>query len=68
VLKSILNSYKQEVQAEMPIMCSNIYLTLEIFSGTADINEDILYNLKESVKYWRQFVPEDGLPLDKLVK
>jgi sugar phosphate isomerase/epimerase len=68
VLKSILNSYKQEVQAEMPTKCSNIYLTLEIFSGTADINEDILYNLKESVKYWRQFVPEDGLPLDKLVK
>ena len=67
VLKSILKSYEQAEEAGMPARCSKIYLTLEIFSGTADINEDILFNLKESVKYWRQFIPEDGLCLDELV-
>jgi sugar phosphate isomerase/epimerase len=68
VLKSILKSYEQAEEVGMPTKCSKIYLTLEIFSGTADINEDILFNLKESVKYWRQFIPEDGLRLDELVE
>jgi sugar phosphate isomerase/epimerase len=68
VLKSILKSYEQAEATGMPARCSKIYLTLEIFSGTADINVDILFNLKESVKYWRQFIPEDGLSLCELVK
>jgi D-erythrulose 1-phosphate 3-epimerase len=67
VLNAILNSYKHDIDTDMPARCSNIYLTLEIFSGTADINEDILHNLKESVAYWRQFIPKDGLRLEDLV-
>ena len=66
LLKSIVNSFQQKAAAGMPAKCKKIYLTLEIFSGTADINEDILYRLKESVKYWRDFIPEDGLRLDEL--
>lgn len=68
VLKAIKASYEQIPEKGMPIMCEKIYLTLEIFSGTAEINEDIIYKLKESVKYWRNFIPADGLSLDELVK
>ena len=28
---------------------------------------DILRCLQETVEYWRKFVPEDGLSLDKLI-
>lgn len=66
VLKAIRASYGQKAEDGMPPMCKKIYLTLEIFSGTADINEDIVYKLKESVKYWRSFIPSDGLTLDEL--
>lgn len=66
VLKAIKASYGQKAEDGMPPMCKKIYLTLEIFSGTSDINEDIVYKLKESVKYWRTFIPSDGLMLDEL--
>jgi hypothetical protein len=68
VLKAVRASYLQKQEAGMPPLCNKIYLTLEIFSGTAEINEDVIYKLKESVKYWRNFIPEDGLTLDELIK
>jgi hypothetical protein len=46
--------------------CEAIYLTLEIFGGTADLPVDIEYKIKDSADYWRKFIPEDGLTLDKL--
>ena len=66
VLKAIKASYEGEKEEGMPRACESIHLTLEIFSGTADINEDILYKLRESVKYWRKYIPEDGLTLSEL--
>jgi D-erythrulose 1-phosphate 3-epimerase len=68
VLKAIKASYEQKAEEGMPSKSGKIYLTLEIFSGTAEINEDIIYKLKESVKYWRKFIPEDGLRLKELVE
>lgn len=66
VLSALKASYEQKHGEDMPPVCESIYLTLEIFSGTAEINEDIIYKLEESVKYWRNFIPEDGLTLDEL--
>jgi len=51
----------------MPPKCNDIYLTIEIFSGTSEIPYDTLKSLEESVFYWRDFIPEDGLTLDRLV-
>lgn len=68
VLKAIRTSYEQKVEAGMPPKVEKIYLTLEIFSGTAEINEDIIYKLEESAKYWRRFIPEDGLHLNELIE
>ena len=39
----------------------------QAFAGTASINYNTLRDLKESVAYWRQFIPEDGLTLDQLL-
>jgi hypothetical protein len=51
----------------MPLRCEEIYLTLEIFSGTADLPTEIIEKLAESVTYWRRYVPEDGLRLGELI-
>jgi D-erythrulose 1-phosphate 3-epimerase len=48
--------------------CQDIYLTLELFSGTAERPANILANIHDSAAYWRQAVPEDGLTLDQLVE
>lgn len=67
VLRSIWEAYQQPADDAYPPPCENIYLTLEIFSGTAEYPAQILANIRESAAYWRQFVPQDGLPLDQLI-
>lgn len=67
VLQAIWESYQQPANPAKPPPCADIYLTLEIFSGTAEHPAHILANLRESAAYWRQFIPQDGLPLDALL-
>jgi sugar phosphate isomerase/epimerase len=66
VLDSLFKSYLQS-ETGMPPKCKEIYLTIEVFAGTSEIPYDILQKINESVLYWRDFIPEDGLTLDKLV-
>lgn len=68
VLQAIARSCQKETRAGMPPRCSSIYLTFEIFPHTTDRPRDILPGLAESVRYWRQWVPEDGLALSALLK
>ncbi|GHU64418.1 AP endonuclease [Spirochaetia bacterium] len=56
----------ESFDTDMPEPCSKIYLTLELFAGTSAIMQDFLISLKESILYWRRFIPHDGLPLDEL--
>ncbi len=66
VLEALRSSCEKPAARSMPRRCSDIYLTLEIFSKTSDISPGIIHNLERSVSYWRRFVPIDGLPLDQL--
>lgn len=66
VLDSLYNSYLQ-TDTGMPPKCNEIYLTIEIFAGTSEMPYDIINKLEDSVHYWRNFIPEDGLALDKLL-
>jgi len=66
VLSSLAVCYGAPVDPSLPPRCQRIYLTLEIFTGTADIPYDRIESIKQSVRYWREWVPEDGLPLDRL--
>ncbi len=63
VLKAVSRSYGQEQEAGMPPKCSDIYLTIEVFSGTAANPRDIIRNIADSVNYWRQVIPDDGMAL-----
>jgi D-erythrulose 1-phosphate 3-epimerase len=67
VLKALIRSYKKKEEKGLPPRCRKIYLTLEIFSGTADISVNLLESLRQSVEYWRQYIPEDSLTLNLLV-
>ena len=68
VLDALMQSYRQPSEDGMPERCDKIYLTLEVFTGTASINTDIINHYRESVRYWRRFIPEDGITLDRLVQ
>lgn len=52
----------------LPPPVRDIYLTIEVFSRTADTPEEIRTKIRESAEYWRRFVPEDGMGLDALLK
>jgi hypothetical protein len=68
VLQAMAVAYSGEAEAGMPPRCEEVYLTLEIFSGTADLPVDIIKALADSVEYWRRFVPRDGLTLQELLE
>lgn len=68
VLDAIAAAYAREARASLPPKCSSIYLTLEIFSQTADKATEIKRRLAESVQYWRPYIPTDGARLDELVR
>jgi hypothetical protein len=67
VLQAFARSYQKEAPAGMPPRCGSLYLTFEIFPHTTDRPRDFLPGLAESVRYWRQWIPEDGLPLSALL-
>jgi hypothetical protein len=67
VLQAIARSYSAVERPGLPPRCSRIFLTFEIFPRTADRPRDILPGLEESVRYWRQWIPEDGLSLSALL-
>jgi D-erythrulose 1-phosphate 3-epimerase len=66
LLVAIKRSYEKSEEA-MPGKVEKIFLTIEVFASTASINFDTINQLKETIRYWRQFVPEDGKVLDELV-
>ena len=68
VLEALKESYDRPAQAGMPPRCEKIYLTFELFAGTSQTTRSILKEYAQSVRYWRQFIPQDGLPLDELLR
>jgi len=68
LLKSIAASCEQDTESGMPEKCKEIVLTLEPFISSAGNNYDILEELKQSVVFWRQYIPRDGMRLSELVK
>jgi len=67
VLGALAESYRCEAPAGMPPRVSEITLTLEIFTGTAAVNRAQLEEIRQSIAYWREAIPQDGLTLDRLV-
>ena len=45
----------------------NIYLSFELFYSNMATKREIFSQLKESLDYWRQFVPYDGITLNEVL-
>jgi sugar phosphate isomerase/epimerase len=67
VLAAIKAAYDAPAPPNMPPPVADIYLTLEVFAGTAQRYEHIRDDLRESAAYWRAAVPHDGVTVDQLV-
>jgi sugar phosphate isomerase/epimerase len=67
LFRALASSYLNNNEEETPPCCKDIYLTLEMFTGTVEINRYAIMKLKETVGYWRQYIPKDGLPLAVLI-
>ena len=52
----------------MPPRVSDIYLTIEVFAATAETPEQVRTKLRESVDYWRRYVPSDGQTVETLIR
>lgn len=73
VLRSLWASYSTGtntapgvVARELPPV-KRLNLTLEIFGGTATRSVDLLAELRESVAWWRTWIPDDGMRLSEIV-
>ena len=66
ILESLKISYDDEHGLDLPKV-DNIYMTIEVFLSTASVNYLSLMELEETVKYWRQYIPEDGMNLKEIV-
>ena len=66
VLRALEKAYAQDIPADMPPACPCITLTLEPFIGTAGNIYDAVDELRDSVAYWRRFIPKDGMRLSEL--
>jgi sugar phosphate isomerase/epimerase len=67
LLRTLARSCAQDEEPDMPPPSPDIYLTIEVFSSTADLPVDIHERMQATADYWRRFVPEDGKRLSELV-
>ena len=51
----------------MPPVTEEIFLNFEIFASSTMSSRDAFNMMKETVDYWRKYIPEDGLTIDELV-
>ncbi|BDF57271.1 AP endonuclease [Christensenellaceae bacterium] len=67
LLRAIKESYdKYGSQAIQPPV-EDIYLSFEIFAANTEKRCEIVDKLKQTLAYWRQFVPEDGISLGQII-
>lgn len=67
VIRALFASFEKECEEGMPPECEAIAMTLEPFISTAGNIYDALEELQLSVKYWRQFIPKDGMRLSEII-
>lgn len=67
ILFALAESFDTPAPAGMPPKVESVMLTLEPFFPTACDVHDSLAEVEESVRYWRAFIPEDGMRLSDAI-
>lgn len=68
LLTALKESFDQGAQDGMPPMTDHVTLAFEIFIANVSYPQDCLEDLKETVAYWKRYIPEDGMTLDEAVE
>jgi hypothetical protein len=68
LLASLKESYEMAQDCTMPAPVENIHLVFEPFFSVTESAEDIIRQIRETVQYWRKFIPRDDMPLDEIIK
>lgn len=68
LLQALRDSYEQTPSSDMPPPVDSVSVSFEIFSGTAENRREVLNKMRESIQYWREAIPTDGLPLSELLR
>lgn len=66
LLTALCEAFDQTDDPRMPPKCKEVMLTLEPFLSTAGNPYDLIDLLKESIAYWRRWIPEDGMKLSEI--
>ena len=67
LLEAIAASYEKEEKG-MPPKTDKIVMALELFASNTEHPHEIKNNMRETREYWKQYIPEDGVRLDQLLK
>jgi hypothetical protein len=67
VLETLARSYTRPPEDGMPPRTDTVYLSMELFASNTDFNSDTLSRMKETMRYWRRYVPRDGERLNELL-
>lgn len=67
ILAAYAKSFAKPADEGMPPPVTDLYLSFEVFAGTAETNRQVIEKLRHSYEYWRQYIPEDGMLLSELV-
>lgn len=65
--ENIAASYEKE-EPGMPPKVDKIVLALELFTSNVDHPRDIKARFTETCRYWKQYIPEDGMRLSELLE
>ena len=68
VFAALGEAFARPDEGGMPPKCGEVVMTLEPFIGTAGNTYDLRADLDISVRYWREWIPRDGMPLSEILK
>lgn len=67
LLNALAASFAGSSVEGMPPDVDTVSLSFEIFAGTAENRRQILGKMRESITYWRNAIPVDGMRLSELI-
>ncbi|MCD8140652.1 MAG: hypothetical protein LUE17_12900 [Planctomycetaceae bacterium] len=68
LLRALAEGYARPEKPGMPPRTERITFAFEIFISNTQYPYDSLNDLKETIAYWKRYIPEDGMTLDEAVK
>ncbi|MBC2022903.1 hypothetical protein [Listeria booriae] len=66
-IKKAYDKHEKQPLENMPPIVDEIYLNFELFFPSTEPSRVVIEQMKETVAFWREFIPKDGLTVDELL-